>query len=754
MNVNSIGFREQAKFLTNNKDAVAAQTSPIATAKNVLAPLQKDVVSFNNNSVNVKKAGHLAYAQKGKEAAVVSFKGLGKPEAKPGLQMKVEGVMTHQRNMFADASERQFNKTRNINRLADSNWKDGQKLNFKFAAPPKSAKKGTPDRIVLSDPRFGEIGRVPQEIAAHILPVIQKDPENFQFELSNLISGMSKGASTIGMRVNVVYNGQDEAIRKEAAETFEKVLNSDECKNRSMAYQPASSPMEVMSAILKYERKHNGSKVAEEMKGIVKNIVKELDAPENKNILIIGHAKPDGDTIGSILGLKGAIGLAHPDKNVDMAINDDIPGLFRDKIPGIEDIKRAADPNKKYDLVVFADTPTPGRATNAFKDQVENANKVIYIDHHPHRIDEWEAAKGKTGIDMKKIHKDGLAWISEHVSAGTLQVGVIAAMLNPKLDKVANGELKASDVIKTKEQKAHLESMVAGLVTGTSTDTGSFTRGAHVKAEGFAKWLMSLTPDTINKKWLRENVTYDIDDFARSKMVDVSINSREIRQDLGLGIMSVTHDDIQDVFALAKEADPATTLLDVGNSFKYSEALGALRSAPFGSAPVGNMNYRSDNPEHDKSRIAVLMTQEKKGNGDNSIRMSFRAADGKDWAKLLANLFGGGGHGAAAGGGLSLPGLEYGSRLAVKIDGKVEEDSAKILKTLKENDRINAAGHPPIGRLAQIEIVQDNNGRTVSEIIQDVVVEIRNEEAKPAAAPKATEKVAQLPTKGTVARYA
>lgn len=54
----------------------------------------------------------------------------------------------------------------------------------------------------------------------------------------------------------------------------------------------------------------------------------------------MGHCKPDGDTLGSVIAMKEALKAAYPDREIDCAVDDKIPGLFRDKMPGIEDVKR------------------------------------------------------------------------------------------------------------------------------------------------------------------------------------------------------------------------------------------------------------------------------------------------------------------------------------------------------------------------------------------------------------------------------
>ena len=101
-------------------------------------------------------------------------------------------------------------------------------------------------------------------------------------------------------------------------------------------------------------------------------------------------------------------------------------------------------------------------------------------------------------------------------------------------------------------------------------------------------------------------------------------------------------------------------------------------------------------------------------------------------AELLANLFGGGGHGGASGGRVDLPGVTINTPLVVKVNGKVVDDTAEVYKDLKQNYEImkdnNIPAEQRAGKCKKIEIAlaeDGQKGRTTSEIIQDVVKEIR-----------------------------
>ena len=414
------------------------------------------------------------------------------------------------------------------------------------------------------------------------------------------------------------------------------------------------------------------------------------------------------------------------------------------------------------------DVPTPTRFSGAFKDYIEGSKKQIYIDHHPHRITEWQNAKSETGLDMDKIHKNGLALVCDAVPAATQLVTIVAD--------------KAGVLGKMFEKGGQAaKNFVANVITGTSTDTGSFTRTANLLPhhsampvqqrpnffpEGMSTWLtnqLSKTDKSVDKKWLRENIAYDVPDRAlsgtsvngkaspRDKMLNYAVEGRKMSPELGLGIIEVDYDQMYDVFNSSLQQDPDITLLDVQNGFKYSEALGALKSDPSevsqklapGQKPstLTEKATQTYTGPYDADRIAILVIQDKKENfitenSDvakmNGLRLSFRSSAMSNHAELLANLFGGGGHGGASGGRVDLPGVEIDTPLVVKINGKVEEDTAKVYEELTRNYNIMKDNNIPAdqraGKCKKIEIAlaeDGQKGRTTSEIIKDVVKEIR-----------------------------
>ncbi len=812
-----IMIRTESSFSrVNQQFGVNSKPQPNLWISRLNSPIQ-DTVSFSKKEdlapiISTRRDGNVLH---------VSFKGEFKNPVyvdTSAIQMKVRGVSAHQRGGLG-ATPRA--KDSNVIKLAQSNWQEGQRVNYSIVTTQKG------ESIELSDPKFGPIGRVPDEISPQLIKLIKGKEKDFAFELSNVIAGNSKGAATIGLRVNLRYKGSDSNIKAKSLRTFNELLNSRDSKinDNVMVYQPKTSPTEVLKRFFAHEEQTNGIKAVKEIKTAIAQISKEINDPDNKNILIIGHCKPDGDTLGGVVGLETSIKGAYPEKNVDCAVDDKIPGLFRNKMPGIENVKRPYNPErievvknnlkileseeqtpnvqsqigilqkelsdltnpeklfdenpltgkerKKYDLVVLIDIPTPKRFSGAFKDYIENAKKVIYIDHHPHRINEWNDAKDETGVDMNKIHNQNLALIGDALPAATQLVTILAEQAGI-LGKTMQNNLEEA------------KKFVASIITGTSTDTGSFTRTANLLPEhmrlpvdqrpnflpeGMSKWLIdeleTSSKGQINKKWLRDNITFDIPDkklsemtegeglSPRDKMLTYALNGREIVPELGVGFISVNYDQMYDIWKDSLNQDDEFTLLDVQNGFKYSEIMGALKADPEKvNAPAPRNPEKPTLREraqevyfspYQDDKIAVLIIQDKKKGSltenseiseSNGLRLSFRSAGASNHAELLASLFGGGGHGGAAGGRVDLRDVELDSKLSVKIDGKTVSDSHAIYEVLKQNNEIlhNSEITPEQKKAMtqKIEIVmaEEESGKTTSELITDLVKEIRSDKSE------------------------
>lgn len=112
----------------------------------------------------------------------------------------------------------------------------------------------------------------------------------------------------------------------------------------------------------------------------------------SKNILLISHINPDGDTLGSMCAMSLLIKNNYK-KNCDMAVVSKIPSTYMflpeiSKVQFIGDI----DLSRVYDLVINLDVAAIDRCADAIK-LFERAKNTVNIDHH-------ETNKGYADINL------------------------------------------------------------------------------------------------------------------------------------------------------------------------------------------------------------------------------------------------------------------------------------------------------------------------------------------------------------------
>lgn len=99
---------------------------------------------------------------------------------------------------------------------------------------------------------------------------------------------------------------------------------------------------------------------------------------DNKKFLILSHAHPDGDAIGSTLAL--GISLKAMGKDVTMYNEDGVPRVL-DFLPGAFTIVTEISSSDKFDATIMLDCAQPERAGKHFPSEV-NRGALVCIDHH------------------------------------------------------------------------------------------------------------------------------------------------------------------------------------------------------------------------------------------------------------------------------------------------------------------------------------------------------------------------------------
>ena len=126
-----------------------------------------------------------------------------------------------------------------------------------------------------------------------------------------------------------------------------------------------------------------------------------------QKILITSHINPDGDTIGTMCALYGAI-LLNFKKQADMYINGKAPFAYRDT-PFIEKAHSNYDKSLVYDLVICVDIAAKDRMGNS-EILFDKAKNTINIDHHktnPNyaQINLVEDGAASAGLVLYKLFK-------------------------------------------------------------------------------------------------------------------------------------------------------------------------------------------------------------------------------------------------------------------------------------------------------------------------------------------------------------
>lgn len=100
---------------------------------------------------------------------------------------------------------------------------------------------------------------------------------------------------------------------------------------------------------------------------------------QSDDYLIVGHAIPDGDCIGSLLGLYWA--LIDKGKQVAMVLSDSVPDRYN-YLSGWEMIKKPSEMEVTPANIIFLDCADQERAGEEILLRIDNNSCIFNIDHH------------------------------------------------------------------------------------------------------------------------------------------------------------------------------------------------------------------------------------------------------------------------------------------------------------------------------------------------------------------------------------
>jgi len=94
-----------------------------------------------------------------------------------------------------------------------------------------------------------------------------------------------------------------------------------------------------------------------------------------KHVLVVSHIRPDGDAVGSLIGL--GLSLQNLGKEVQMVLSDGMPKIFR-HLPGSDQVKHR--PTGSFDMTLVLDCSDIERTGSSLSD---NPIPDVNLDHHP-----------------------------------------------------------------------------------------------------------------------------------------------------------------------------------------------------------------------------------------------------------------------------------------------------------------------------------------------------------------------------------
>ena len=168
------------------------------------------------------------------------------------------------------------------------------------------------------------------------------------------------------------------------------------------------------------------------------NSVLRQEFERAQSVLIVSHIRPDGDAVGSLLGLGQSLQAAG--KTVHMVLADGVPASFR-QLPGADQVVRKVQ-GSNYDLVVIVDCSDLLRTGG-----IQGSRSIdINIDHHITNLNYARinyvcpTAQATSGILGENLESWGLT-VTEPV-AKALLTGLVSDTIGFRTSNVTSNTLR------------------------------------------------------------------------------------------------------------------------------------------------------------------------------------------------------------------------------------------------------------------------------------------------------------------------
>jgi phosphoesterase RecJ-like protein len=304
-----------------------------------------------------------------------------------------------------------------------------------------------------------------------------------------------------------------------------------------------------MSAMQSTERSSSG-----QSGGDVKAVADAIRA--NDRFLVVTHENPDGDALGSMLGLALALGALG--KDVVMYLSGSAPTPAEYRFLDLADVRREL-PDDLEERILLAVDCANERRIGETNTGVDRAKLVVNVDHH-------------------------------HDNSQFGDISLIVADAS-STSEIIRDVLADLDVALTPE-------IAAALYVGLVTDTGRFQyTNTTPKALRLAAELVEAGADVHG---IFQHV-YETVQFAKLKLLARALERAQLFEGGRLVVSYLLKDDFGDVGA---EEPYSEGIIDSLRAVEGSEMVALIREPPRNEGPARRVSLRSSHDEVDVSAIA------------------------------------------------------------------------------------------------------------------------------------------------------
>jgi len=295
---------------------------------------------------------------------------------------------------------------------------------------------------------------------------------------------------------------------------------------------------------------------------------------ESRHILIVSHAEPDGDCVGSLVAL--GLALAKLGKKITMYNSSPIPAVYR-FLPGADRIAQQIKKAEAYDLVIVLDCGDIVRVGEACA-EVCKIPIQINIDHHV----------SNTGFGHIQL-------IDTHACATAEIIYRLINTMQIPIDKA----------------------IATSIYTGILTDTGSF-RFSNTNQAAFA--ISSAMIDAgVEPHRVAQRVfgTYSL---GRIKLLNMALNSIEISDNGKLSMMTITRSMLNTTETNAEDLDG---MINYARRIQDVKVAALIHEIKNGAGKFANMNRYHVSLRSDSS-VDVAKIAAKFGGGGHASAAGFQ----------------------------------------------------------------------------------------------------------------------------------